>query len=145
MPGCSSMTATCSIPKRFLVNPPEIRHTLIANYLVANGHFVSMQSRETQKYGHVTYFWNGNKCGKFDDELETFEEIPSDVVPFEQRPWMKCAEITDDLIEAMARVQIIRLPALQLPERRYGRPHRQPADAVDRLRGRTGSPCLPAS
>ena len=21
-------------------------------------------------------------------------EVPSDVVPFEQRPWMKCAEIT---------------------------------------------------
>ncbi len=28
-------------------------------------------------------------------------EIPSDVVPFEQRPWMKCAEITDALIDAL--------------------------------------------
>ncbi|MBR6783024.1 MAG: 2,3-bisphosphoglycerate-independent phosphoglycerate mutase, partial [Clostridia bacterium] len=56
---------------------------------------------ETQKYGHVTYFWNGNKSGKFSDELETYVEVPSDVVPFEQRPWMKCAEITDKLIEAL--------------------------------------------
>ena len=43
----------------------------------------------------MTYFWNGNRSGKFDDELETYIEIPSDVVPFEQRPWMKAAEITD--------------------------------------------------
>ena len=56
---------------------------------------------ETQKYGHVTYFWNGNRSGKFSEEYETYEEILSDIVPFEQRPWMKCAEITDRLIEAI--------------------------------------------
>ena len=44
---------------------------------------------ETQKYGHVTYFWNGNRSGKVDEELETYEEIPSDVIPFEQEPAMK--------------------------------------------------------
>ncbi|MBQ4054324.1 MAG: 2,3-bisphosphoglycerate-independent phosphoglycerate mutase, partial [Clostridia bacterium] len=56
---------------------------------------------ETQKYGHVTYFWNGNRSGKFSEDLETYVEIPSDVVPFEQRPWMKCAEITDTMIEML--------------------------------------------
>ena len=56
---------------------------------------------ETQKYGHVTYFWNGNRSGKFSDELETFKEIPSDNVSFDQRPWMKSADIVDDLIEAI--------------------------------------------
>lgn len=56
---------------------------------------------ETQKYGHVTYFWNGNRSEKFDDTLETYVEIPSDVIPFEQRPWMKSAEITDQLCEAI--------------------------------------------
>ena len=56
---------------------------------------------ETQKYGHVTYFWNGNRSGKFDDKLETYIEIPSDVIPFEQRPWMKSAEITDELIRQL--------------------------------------------
>ena len=34
----------------------------------------------------------------FDDGTETYIEIPSDRVPFEQRPWMKAAEITDRLI-----------------------------------------------
>ncbi len=50
----------------------------------------------------MTYFWNGNNSGKFDEELETYIEIPSDIVPFEQRPWMKAAEITDKLIEMLA-------------------------------------------
>lgn len=56
---------------------------------------------ETQKFGHVTYFWNGNRSEKFDETLETYVEIKSDVVPFEQRPWMKSAEITDAFCEAI--------------------------------------------
>ncbi|MBQ7171933.1 MAG: 2,3-bisphosphoglycerate-independent phosphoglycerate mutase [Clostridia bacterium] len=87
------------IPRRYLVSPPEITHTM-GEYLAGSGVPVLAIS-ETQKYGHVTYFWNGNRSGKFSDELETYVEIPSDVVPFEQRPWMKCAEITDKLIEAL--------------------------------------------
>ncbi|MBO4308792.1 MAG: 2,3-bisphosphoglycerate-independent phosphoglycerate mutase [Clostridia bacterium] len=87
------------IPKKYLVSPPEITNTM-GEYLAGTGIPVLAMS-ETQKYGHVTYFWNGNKSGKFDEKLETYIEIPSDVVPFEQRPWMKCAEITDQLIEAL--------------------------------------------
>ena len=87
------------IPKNYLVSPPEITNTM-GEYLADTGIPVLAIS-ETQKYGHVTYFWNGNRSGKFNDELETYIEVPSDVVPFEQRPWMKCAEITDKLIEAL--------------------------------------------
>ena len=84
------------IPSHYLVNPPEITNTM-GEYLTATG-ISQLAISETQKYGHVTYFWNGNRSGKFSEELETYIEIPSDVVPFEQRPWMKCAEITDRLI-----------------------------------------------
>ncbi len=87
------------IPSRYLVNPPEITNTM-GEYLADTG-VKQLAISETQKYGHVTYFWNGNKSGKFSEELETYIEIPSDVVPFEQRPWMKCAEITDKLIEML--------------------------------------------
>ena len=87
------------IPSHYLVSPPEITNTM-SEYLVASG-VPSLAISETQKYGHVTYFWNGNRSGKFSEELETYIEIPSDVVPFEQRPWMKCAEITDKLIECL--------------------------------------------
>ena len=84
------------IPERFLVAPPAIADTM-GEYLAASG-ITELAISETQKYGHVTYFWNGNRSGKFDEALEDFVEIPSDVVPFEQRPWMKAAEITDELI-----------------------------------------------
>ena len=87
------------IPHRYLVSPPEITNTM-SEYLADSG-INQLAISETQKYGHVTYFWNGNRSGKFSDELETYIEIPSDVVPFEQRPWMKCAEITDKLIECI--------------------------------------------
>ena len=85
------------IPHQYLVSPPAIDRTM-AEYLCASG--VRQYSiSETQKFGHVTYFFNGNRSGKFDDNLEEYDEIPSDKVPYEQRPWMKCAEITDKVIE----------------------------------------------
>jgi 2,3-bisphosphoglycerate-independent phosphoglycerate mutase len=87
------------IPKQFLVTPPRIKNTLSEELIK---HDIKMFAiSETQKYGHVTYFWNGNKSGKFSDKHETFVEVTSDLVPFEQRPWMKAAEITDKLIEAI--------------------------------------------
>ena len=87
------------LPARYLVNPPEIKDTL-AQLLVSKG-MKQFAVSETQKYGHVTYFWNGNKSGKFSEELETYMEIPSDKVSFDERPWMKSAEVTDAVIEAM--------------------------------------------
>jgi 2,3-bisphosphoglycerate-independent phosphoglycerate mutase len=86
------------IPQKFLVEPPKIKHTL-SETLVANG-VKQYAVSETQKFGHVTYFWNGNRNEKFSEQLEVFEEIPSDRVSFDERPWMKCAEVTDKVIEA---------------------------------------------
>jgi 2,3-bisphosphoglycerate-independent phosphoglycerate mutase len=87
------------IPKRFLVDPPAISRT-VGEFLAVSG-VRQLAVSETQKYGHVTYFFNGNRSGKFSEELETYVEIPSDRLPFEQRPWMKAAEITDVVIKAM--------------------------------------------
>ncbi|MCL2704698.1 MAG: 2,3-bisphosphoglycerate-independent phosphoglycerate mutase [Spirochaetaceae bacterium] len=87
------------VPKQFLVNPPSIDRT-IGEYLVSTG-VKQFAISETQKFGHVTYFFNGNRTGKFSEELEDYVEITSDIVPFSQRPWMKCAEITDKVIEAI--------------------------------------------
>ena len=87
------------VPRQFLVTPPAIDRTL-GEYLVASG-VRQYAISETQKFGHVTYFFNGNRSGKFSEDLETYEEILSDIVPFEQRPWMKCAEITDRVTGAI--------------------------------------------
>ena len=85
------------LPKRFLVAPPAIKDTMGEWFSKAG--VTQFACSETQKFGHVTYFWNGNRSGKF--EGETYQEVPSDVVPFEQRPWMKAAEIADAMIAAL--------------------------------------------
>lgn len=87
------------IPGRYLVPPPEIKNTM-GEYLTAAG-ITQLAISETQKYGHVTYFWNGNRSGKYSEELETYIEVPSDRVPFEERPWMKAVDITEKLIEQL--------------------------------------------
>jgi 2,3-bisphosphoglycerate-independent phosphoglycerate mutase len=87
------------VPAHYLVSPPSIDRTL-GEYLAASG-VRTLAISETQKYGHVTYFFNGNRTGKFDEKLETYLEIRSDVLPFEQRPWMKCAEIADEVLKAI--------------------------------------------
>jgi 2,3-bisphosphoglycerate-independent phosphoglycerate mutase len=86
-------------PKKYLVNPPDIDRTL-GEYLCASDE-LQLAISETQKFGHVTYFFNGNRTGYFDETKEKYVEIPSDIVPFEQRPWMKCAEITDSVVKAI--------------------------------------------
>ena len=88
------------IPSSYLVEPPVIQNTL-TEVLCAH-HIREYALSETQKYGHVTYFWNGNRSGKVDESLETYEEIPSDIIPFDQAPAMKSVEITDHMVEAMA-------------------------------------------
>jgi 2,3-bisphosphoglycerate-independent phosphoglycerate mutase len=87
------------LPKSYLVEPPQIDRT-VGDYLAANGRRTFACS-ETQKFGHVTYFFNGNCSGYLNEQLETYVEIPSDNVSFEERPWMKAAEISDAAIEAI--------------------------------------------
>ncbi|OIP52527.1 MAG: phosphoglycerate mutase (2,3-diphosphoglycerate-independent), partial [Fibrobacteres bacterium CG2_30_45_31] len=85
------------LPKRFLVPPPAIENT--SGEWFSNVGLKQFACSETQKFGHVTYFWNGNRSNKFDGE--TYQEVLSDVIPFEQRPWMKSAEVCDAMIDAI--------------------------------------------
>jgi len=87
------------LPSRFLVQPPVINRT-VSEYLCAAG-IKSFAISETQKFGHVTYFWNGNRSGYIDEKLETYIEIPSDKIQFDKAPEMKANEITEKTIELL--------------------------------------------
>ena len=89
-----------NIPSHYLVQPPVITNTLTE--VLCKAGITEYALSETQKFGHVTYFWNGNRSGKVDESLEEYEEIPSDVIPFEQAPAMKAVEISDRMVEKMA-------------------------------------------
>lgn len=80
------------LPTHYLVNPPSIDHTMI-EYMCAH-HIRTFAVSETQKFGHVTYFWNGNRSAPFDADLETWVEVPSDNIAFNKTPQMKAEEIT---------------------------------------------------
>lgn len=95
--GMMQYDGDANIPAHYLVEPPQIDRTL-GEYLCAAG-VTSYAISETQKFGHVTYFWNGNKSGYIDEHLEKYVEIPSDKLAFDLRPWMKAAEITDEVIK----------------------------------------------
>jgi len=86
-----------NIPPKYLVSPPKINNT-VSEYLVGKN-IQQFACSETQKYGHVTYFWNGNKSGYFSEKSEEYIEVPSDRVEFDQKPEMKAKEITDVLLE----------------------------------------------
>jgi len=97
--GIMQYDGDAKIPQNYLVEPPAIDKTL-GEYLCATK-ISSYAISETQKYGHVTYFWNGNKTGYIDEKYEKYVEVPSDKVTFDERPWMKAAEITDKVIDAI--------------------------------------------
>lgn len=88
-----------NIPKHYLTEPPKIKYTLTEELIKHNIREYAIS--ETQKYGHVTYFWNGNRIDKFNEELETYDKVDSDIISFDKAPKMKSYEITDKLIEAI--------------------------------------------
>lgn len=97
--GIMQYDADLNIPKRYLVSPPSIDEVM-GEYLADAG-VSQLAVSETQKFGHVTYFFNGNRSGKFNENTEEYVEIPSDLLPFEQRPWMKGGEITDVILNSI--------------------------------------------
>ncbi len=87
------------IPELFLVTPPQIDKPVSA--YMCSLRIPAFAVSETQKYGHVTYFWNGNSSGYVCEELEKYVEIPSDNISFDKAPKMKAYEITAKTIELM--------------------------------------------
>lgn len=97
--GMLQYDADLKIPTNYLTEPPKITNTLTEQLIKYN--IKEYAISETQKYGHVTYFWNGNRTEKFNEELETYDEIESDIISFDEKPEMKAYEITDKLINAI--------------------------------------------
>lgn len=97
--GMLQYDAELKIPKNYLTEPPKIKNTLTEELCKYNIREYAIS--ETQKFGHVTYFWNGNRIDKFNEDLETYEEVSSDIISYDKKPNMKAYEITDKLIEAI--------------------------------------------
>jgi 2,3-bisphosphoglycerate-independent phosphoglycerate mutase len=99
--GMTEYNSDTHVPAHTLVSPLEIKNTL-GEFLAARG-ITQLAISETVKFGHITYYFNGNRYDKFAPALEEYIEIPSDTMPFDTRPWMKSAEVTDRLIDEIAK------------------------------------------
>jgi 2,3-bisphosphoglycerate-independent phosphoglycerate mutase len=86
-------------PKHFLVSPPTIDCTV--SELLCGAGVRQLACSETQKFGHVTYFWSGNRSLAFDNHLEEAVEIPSLSLPFAQQPQMRAQEITNAVLQRL--------------------------------------------
>ncbi len=57
---------------------------------------------ETEKYAHVTYFFNGGREEPFAGEDRILIESPRDVATYDLKPGMSAAEVTTQLLAALA-------------------------------------------
>ena len=93
------------LPKNILVPPITIESPL--NTFLGQNKISQLAISETVKFGHVTYYFNGNSYKKAKGEEQI--EVPSDLQPFNTRPWMKSAEITDIALEKLDQFKFIRI------------------------------------
>ncbi len=103
--GMTEYNTDTHVPEHQLVKPVYINDTL-NRFLGARG-LSQLAISETVKFGHVTYYFDGNSYDKA--EGEDFIQIDSYTEPFETRPWMRSAEITDAVLENMAKYKLVRI------------------------------------
>ena len=56
---------------------------------------------ETEKYAHITFFFNGGEKNPFPGEEHVLVPSPADVATYDQRPEMSAYEVTTNLLMAM--------------------------------------------
>ena len=103
--GMTEYNSDTHVPEHRLVEPVEVGETL--SQLLGTKDISQYAISETVKFGHVTYYFNGNSYAKARGEV--FEEIESYTEPFETRPWMRSAEITDKVLENLDKYKFVRV------------------------------------
>ena len=103
--GMTEYNSDTHVPEHRLVPPVEIDETL--NRFLGERGISQLAVSETAKFGHVTYYFNGSSYEKVSGE--DFIQVDSDTEPFETRPWMKSAEITDEVIKNLDKYRFIRM------------------------------------
>ncbi len=103
--GLTEYNSDTHVPEHRLVEPIQIHDTL--NNLLGEHDISQLAVSETVKFGHITYYFNGNSYEKANGEEHI--EIPSDTMPFDTRPWMKSAETTDAVIKNLSDYKFVRI------------------------------------
>ncbi|HEV2591840.1 MAG TPA: 2,3-bisphosphoglycerate-independent phosphoglycerate mutase, partial [Gaiellaceae bacterium] len=66
--------------------------------VLATHHRKQLHVAETEKYAHVTYFFNGGREEPWDGEERILVPSPRDVAGYDEKPEMSAAEVTDRFV-----------------------------------------------
>ncbi len=87
------------MPNVLVAYPPEELKMTFGEYLSKNGK-TQLRLAETQKYAHVTFFFNGGEEKQFEGEERILVDSPK-VATFDEKPEMSAYEVCDNLVEAI--------------------------------------------
>jgi 2,3-bisphosphoglycerate-independent phosphoglycerate mutase len=71
--------------------------------VLAEHHIRQLHAAETEKYAHVTYFFNGGREQAWDGETRVLVPSPRDVPSYDHKPEMSAAEVADRFVEELGR------------------------------------------
>jgi len=75
--------------------------TRIFPEIVAEAGIAQLRCAETEKYAHVTFFFNGGREVQYPGEDRILVPSPRDVKTYDQKPEMSAREVTDRLVPAI--------------------------------------------
>ncbi len=88
-----------SMPNVTVAYPPETLEMTFGEYISKKG-LTQLRIAETQKYAHVTFFFNGGEEKQFEGEERILIKSP-DVETFDMKPEMSAYEVTDAVVDAI--------------------------------------------
>ena len=103
--GCFPVTFVCmaqydaEMPNVQVAFPPEELTMTFGEYLAKNGK-TQLRLAETQKYAHVTFFFNGGEEKQFEGEDRILVDSPK-IATFDLQPEMSAYPVADKLVEAI--------------------------------------------
>jgi len=86
-----------SLPVAF---PPQGMNNILGEVISKRG-LRQLRIAETEKYAHVTYFFNGGEEKPFPGETRILIDSPRDVATYDLKPEMSAYQLTDRLLEAI--------------------------------------------
>ena len=89
-----------TIPNKLIAFQKEEITNTFGEFLAANG-LKQLRLAETEKYAHVTFFFNGGVEDPNVDEFRLLVNSPKDVATYDLKPEMSAPEVGMDLVEAI--------------------------------------------
>lgn len=80
---------------------PSIKLTNILGEILSRNNLKQLRIAETEKYAHVTYFFNGGEEKPFPGEDRSLIQSPKDIPTYDLKPEMSAYEVTDEVLKRL--------------------------------------------